>query len=108
MSARSAKCDVTKMTVQFVAPTKLLSKMGQRSIPASSLKLNKHFAVIEEWDKNDTKEVFENVTAELQRLIFGGNGQPLYLKAVAKCKGTMYDLLQRLLKTSESQDSGSE
>ena len=105
MSASSAKCDLTKMTVKFVSPTKLLSEMGQRSIPASSLKLNKHFAVIEEWEKNDTKEVLENVTAELQRLIFGGNGQPLYFMAVAKC---IYDLLWRLLKKSESQDSGSE
>ena len=50
----------------------------------------------------------ENVTAELQRLIFGGNGQPLYFMAVAKCKLTIYDLLWRLLKKSESQDSGSE
>lgn len=108
MSASSAKCDLTKMTVKFVSPTKLLSEMGQRSIPASSLKLNKHFAVIEEWEKNDTKEVLENVTAELQRLIFGGNGQPLYFMAVAKCKLTIYDLLWRLLKKSESQDSGSE
>ena len=105
VSASSAKCDLTKMTVKFVSPTKLLSEMGQRSIPASSLKLNKHFAVIEEWEKNDTKEVLENVTAELQRLIFG---QPLYFMAVAKCKLTIYDLLWRLLKKSESQDSGSE
>ena len=104
----SAKCDLTEMAVKFVSPTSYLSQMPEQSIPASSLRLNKHFAFMEEWDENVTKNVLKMVTAEIKRVVSDGDQELFYTVAVAKCKCNIYDSLRRLLKMFGAQNRDSE